>query len=52
MMNSGIEIVNALDLKCQELEAFGFVIIGKSWGAHLQLSDPVDLGLFSGQISK
>jgi len=52
MMNSEIEIVNALDRRCQELEALGYVIVGESWGAHLRLSDPVDLGLYSGKISR
>lgn len=51
-MNSEIEIVNALDPKCQELEALGYVVIGESWGAHLRLHDPIELGLYSGMISK
>ena len=50
-MNSEIEIVNALDPKCQELEALGYVVIGESWGAHLRLGDPINLGLYSGKIS-
>ena len=50
-MNSEIEIVNTLDPKCRELEALGYVIIGQSWGAHLRLNDPVDLGLYSEKIS-
>ena len=52
MMNSEIEIANALDPKCQELEALGYVIIGESWGAHLQLSDPAELGSYSRRISR
>ncbi len=52
MVNSEIEIVNVLDPKCQELEALGYVIIGESWGAHLLLNDPIDLGLYSEKISK
>lgn len=51
-MNSGIEIVNALDPKCQELETLGYVIVGQSWGAHLQLTEPINLGRYSEKISK
>jgi len=51
-VNSDIEIVNALDPKCQELEALGYAIVGESWGAHLRLSDPIDLGRSSEKISK
>jgi ribosomal protein S18 acetylase RimI-like enzyme len=51
-VNPGIEIVNVLDPKCQELEVLGYVVIGESWGAHLKLTDPLDLSLFSGKISK
>jgi hypothetical protein len=50
-MNSEIEILNALDPKCRELEALGYIIVGQSWGAHLRLNDPLDLGLYSGKIS-
>ena len=45
-VNSGIEILNALDPKCQELEALGYAIVGKSWGAHLTLSDPPNLNRY------
>ena len=49
---TGIEIVNALDPKCQELEVLGYAIVGESWGAHLRLSDPIDLTRYSEKISK
>ena len=52
MMNSEIEIVNARDPKCQALEALGYVIVGQSWGAHLRLSDPIDLALYLAKISR
>ncbi len=51
-MNSGIEIVNALDSKCQELEIAGYAIVGESWGAHLRLSDPIDLRRYLEKIYK
>jgi RimJ/RimL family protein N-acetyltransferase len=51
-MTSEIEIVNALDPKCQELEALGYVIVGESWGAHLRLVEPIDLGLYLEKISR
>lgn len=52
MMNSEIEIVNVLDPKCQELEAFGYVIVGESWGAHLRMVEPIDLSLYLEKISR
>ena len=52
MVYSEIEIVNALDPKCQELEALGYVVVGESWGAHLRLSDPIEIGLYLGKISR
>ena len=51
-MNSEIEIVNAVDPKCQELEALGYVIVGESWGAHLRLGEPIDLGLYLEKFSR
>ncbi|MBI3429323.1 MAG: GNAT family N-acetyltransferase [Actinobacteria bacterium] len=51
-MSSEIEIVNALDPKCQVLEALGYAIVGESWGAHLQLTEPIDLRRYSEKISK
>ncbi|HUW88824.1 MAG TPA: GNAT family N-acetyltransferase [Candidatus Paceibacterota bacterium] len=50
-MNSEIEIVNALDPRCLELETAGYTVVGESWGAHLRLSDPIDLSLYAGKIS-
>ena len=51
-MDSKIEIVNALDPKCAELESQGYVKVGESWGAHLLLSDPLDLSRYVQKISK
>jgi len=51
-VNSGIEIVNALDPRCQEFETLGYVIVGESWGAHLRLNNPIDLRRYSEKISK
>ena len=51
-MNSEIEIVNALDPKCQELEALGYVVVGESWGAHLRLLEPIDSSLYLEKISR
>ena len=50
-MNSEIEIVNALDPRCLELEKAGYSVVGQSWGAHLHLSEPIDLSLYAGKIS-
>jgi GNAT superfamily N-acetyltransferase len=51
-VDSGIEILNALDPKCQELEALGYAIIGESWGAHLRLSQPPSLDKYLEKISR
>lgn len=50
-MNSEIEIVNALDPRCLELETAGYTVVGQSGGAHLCLSEPIDLSLYAGKIS-
>ena len=51
MVNSEIEIVNALDPRCLELETAGYSVVGQSWGAHLHLNNPIDLSLYAGKIS-
>lgn len=50
-MDSKFEVVNSLDPKCLELETLGYTLVGKSWGAHLRLSDPIDLSKYSEKIS-
>ena len=50
-MDSKFKIVNSLDPKCIELEALGYTVVGKSWGAHLRLIDPFDLNSYSEKIS-
>ncbi len=51
-MSSEIEIVNVLDPKCLELEARGYKIVGESWGAHLRLSNSINLDRYSEKISR
>lgn len=51
-MNSEIEILNALNPKCQELEALGYVIVGESWAAHLTLIDPINLERYLEKVSR
>lgn len=50
-MDSRFKVLNSLDPKCLELEALGYTVIGKSWGAHLRLIDPIDLSTYSEKIS-
>jgi hypothetical protein len=50
-MDSRFEVVNSLDPRCQELESLGYTIVGKSWGAHLWLTDPLNLEKYSEKIS-
>lgn len=51
-MDSKFEVVNVLDPKCLELEAAGYAIVGESWGAHLRLTEPIDLDKYWERISK
>lgn len=44
--------MNALDSKCQELEALGYAIVGESWAAHLRLNDPINLERYSEKVYK
>ena len=51
-MNPEIEIVNALDPKCEELEALGYAIVGESWAAHLRLREPLELEKYSEKVNR
>lgn len=51
-MSSKVEIVNALNPKCRELEGAGYSIVAESWGAHLRLTDPLDLARYSEKVSR
>jgi hypothetical protein len=47
-----VVIVRDDDPRCSELEADGYLIVGRSWGARLRLAEPPDLTGFERVVAK
>lgn len=51
-MSSKVEIVRSNDLRCQELEAEGYEVVGTSWGAHLTFTDQFNIANLDTRINE